>query len=1066
MIRFASDVVYRRGLVLLQVVVLMGLLLVGSCGRSDSDGDTVAGVPLSQVSAPIRELVLWQREAFEQVPMNTAAEDVREFYRLRQDLMFPESRAVAEDSLWTLLSGNPDHLLWIEAVFIRSLYIKDLERYEPLFARAVSADSSSAVALYISSWQNRRHDPQAEDAYFKAGERSHELDPLSRVWLEQRQALLDSRRGRNLKALTHLEDTMKEAWAAGGLPLAACWWFNISKVTRRLGWLDDALVAAQLAVECASRDGDTIQEIRGYLSLGRVHQDRAEYTAAATAAMTSQQLAVAGGHNRWAQDASRLLANIFDSRGDLNETLAQTRKLRAMSMAAADTPSIICADLGIALYHMNLGDADSAYIWLDHAEELNAAGTWHEYGIRVAFLRWGFYLQDGKFAQADSVLASVQGIIPAKGRRQMVFEMIEQGFSTGRPDLIYRSIEQARRDSTIMINDPNFNAEQDLAHLAARFHARQGEFQLAMQELAIAAELVSAGTSLHGHWDHQDCRGRVAELSGDLEGAIEHHRSALEIATRMQVPNLQDRSRICLGELLIQTGQVADARRLFAEVQETSEYWTRLTTSLLLGCTEAAAGQHEQALLLFETTDAYLQESAPVDLRARLQLEKARSLIQLGRDEEAIEELEEVDLVPGAGVTGMSSEVYRSFHRPLHRDIAELKINLRVSQGEGNSGHRLALETLAIAEASRWRIDPAGPEPDAAAIEELSIAPGSPILAYFVGRDHIFCWVGTADGWSVVEIPDRDGLLNLIQDVQTDMESPDRPVNWGDVRDLSRILLDPVDSVWAEDATLYLVAPGPMAGLAWPAMPLADVDPEETLAIQRGPLVHLTSMISGPVVTPLDEPMISEPSFLALGVDDPGQDNRLKYAENEARAVAELWRDHPVMLLTGENAAWSRIKAMGVGQFSVIHVASHAVVSQGLPGCSTLRLAGSDTERPITIPEVRALDLDADLVFLSCCEGARLGMDRGSGLDSFTRAFQQAGARSVIASTNRVDDEAARELALEFYRHREEGRSQAVPLRSAQLLIRGDRSKWEHPFYWAYYQLHSTHLMNNLSSSP
>ena len=96
--------------------------------------------------------------------------------------------------------------------------------------------------------------------------------------------------------------------------------------------------------------------------------------------------------------------------------------------------------------------------------------------------------------------------------------------------------------------------------------------------------------------------------------------------------------------------------------------------------------------------------------------------------------------------------------------------------------------------------------------------------------------------------------------------------------------------------------------------------------------------------------------------------------------------------------------------------------------------------------------LDADLVTLSAC-GTGLGkVLGGEGLLGLTRAFQYAGARSVLASLWSVSDESTGELMKRFYGYLKEGRSKAEALRSAQLdLLR--RSEYSHPFHWAGFQL-------------
>ena len=107
--------------------------------------------------------------------------------------------------------------------------------------------------------------------------------------------------------------------------------------------------------------------------------------------------------------------------------------------------------------------------------------------------------------------------------------------------------------------------------------------------------------------------------------------------------------------------------------------------------------------------------------------------------------------------------------------------------------------------------------------------------------------------------------------------------------------------------------------------------------------------------------------------------------------------------------------------------------------------------------------IDADLVTLSACEtglGKEMG---GEGLIGLTRAFQYAGARSVLASLWSVGDESTAELMTRFYRHLRAGKTKDDALRTAQLeLIRmrvapatagRTTPTISHPFHWAAFQL-------------
>ena len=126
----------------------------------------------------------------------------------------------------------------------------------------------------------------------------------------------------------------------------------------------------------------------------------------------------------------------------------------------------------------------------------------------------------------------------------------------------------------------------------------------------------------------------------------------------------------------------------------------------------------------------------------------------------------------------------------------------------------------------------------------------------------------------------------------------------------------------------------------------------------------------------------------------------------------------------------------------------------------------------LTALEVAELDLSGvDLAVLSACETGLGEVAGGEGLLGLQRAFQEAGARSVVASLWTVGDEPTRALMSRFYENLwRQGQPPAKALREAQLYMlkegkkRGvvrvelegaDASKSDRlpPFYWAAFVL-------------
>jgi CHAT domain-containing protein len=114
---------------------------------------------------------------------------------------------------------------------------------------------------------------------------------------------------------------------------------------------------------------------------------------------------------------------------------------------------------------------------------------------------------------------------------------------------------------------------------------------------------------------------------------------------------------------------------------------------------------------------------------------------------------------------------------------------------------------------------------------------------------------------------------------------------------------------------------------------------------------------------------------------------------------------------------------------------------------------GNDTGI-LTAEEVVALDLQGtEWVVLSACDTGLGAITRSEGVLGLRRAFQIAGARTVIMSLWSVDDAATRAWMRGLYEARlQQQLSTADAVRAAGLrLLRQRRAAGQstHPFYWA-----------------
>ena len=157
--------------------------------------------------------------------------------------------------------------------------------------------------------------------------------------------------------------------------------------------------------------------------------------------------------------------------------------------------------------------------------------------------------------------------------------------------------------------------------------------------------------------------------------------------------------------------------------------------------------------------------------------------------------------------------------------------------------------------------------------------------------------------------------------------------------------------------------------------------------------------------------------------------------EQEVETIASLYAPKSEAFL-GEQATEEHAKSIGK-DVPLIHFACHAYVNERFPLDSALVFTipehpkeGEDNGLLQAWEIFEKVRIDADLVTLSACDtglGKEMG---GEGLIGLTRAFQYAGARSVLASLWKVEDRSTAELMKRFYTYMKSGKSKDEALHS------------------------------------
>jgi len=185
----------------------------------------------------------------------------------------------------------------------------------------------------------------------------------------------------------------------------------------------------------------------------------------------------------------------------------------------------------------------------------------------------------------------------------------------------------------------------------------------------------------------------------------------------------------------------------------------------------------------------------------------------------------------------------------------------------------------------------------------------------------------------------------------------------------------------------------------------------------------------------------------------------LPETEAEVRRIAALLGTaiQPPDILLGSQATESMLRQSPLGGYRYLHFATHA----SLPGMIqevnepfillSQRDKRSGSDGFLTLSEVLDLKLNAELVMLSACVTGVGKEVEGEGVANFARAFQSAGAGSVVVSLWEVASEPAVEYVMLFYGYLKQGKPHALALKLAREQM---RKKYPNPFYWGVFVLH------------
>jgi CHAT domain-containing protein len=260
------------------------------------------------------------------------------------------------------------------------------------------------------------------------------------------------------------------------------------------------------------------------------------------------------------------------------------------------------------------------------------------------------------------------------------------------------------------------------------------------------------------------------------------------------------------------------------------------------------------------------------------------------------------------------------------------------------------------------------------------------------------------------------------------------------------LLLQPVDDLVGGCRRLVIVPQGVLHGIPFAAVHDGAQFLVERCEVVLAPSASAVSFCRQPRARRTESP--GSP-YLVIA---HGGDGLLPGALEEGETVANLFG---ASRLFEAEATVANVRQHVRGA-EVVHVAAHGHARPDAPLFSHLRLADGQ----LTALDCLDLELDCELVTLSACETGHAVVAAGDEPIGLTRSLLYAGARSVIQSLWRVDDDATRRLMSDMYARLRSGAGRAEALRAAQRAFLtpnanadGGSARRSHPAFWASFGL-------------
>ena len=174
----------------------------------------------------------------------------------------------------------------------------------------------------------------------------------------------------------------------------------------------------------------------------------------------------------------------------------------------------------------------------------------------------------------------------------------------------------------------------------------------------------------------------------------------------------------------------------------------------------------------------------------------------------------------------------------------------------------------------------------------------------------------------------------------------------------------------------------------------------------------------------------------------------LKYSGEEVNSIGEILNANTILL--DKNATETNFK-QNASLRRIIHLSTHSFLYNKQPLIFFSNTYDAENDGFLEASEIVQLKLNSDLVVLSSCNSGLGSVDESEGILGLTKAFFEAGSKSVVVSLWDVNDKYTSRLMTLFYEKLSMGYDKSKALRLAKIDFIKNYSA--NPYYWGAFVL-------------